>query len=1052
MNILNAVSESWWSFVFHASWQSAVVAAVLLGVVWGMRRLPAPLRYGLLLVALVKFAVPPVIGVSIDTPWMNSPQAALPAALETEPAPLEVARQSSVPAASTAQAVAAVPSPQPAGTPPSPRETPQPRPVLAWRSCLLLFHMCGTAAALAFLFYSFLCLHQLTRQCRPLDSGPVRERFDQLRARLGMRDNVDLLVAPGDLSPMAIGVFRRRIIVPESLLNSLNDKQIDVIFSHELAHHSRWDTWCIALENVLLAVWWFHPMFWVVLRSLRSVREDCCDDLLLETGVTDDDTYCESLLRAAAMIRRPGMARAALGFADRFHPLGRRLRRIMDISIARRARLSFASAAGLLLLALCVAPGVRLVGAQSPAGETPRTAAAIIAQAPGALLFDSPYQHGERGTARQIVKRADDGTITAVADMTLMKTVEVAVGSQDKGLTSYEIHAEGYDIVIEFEPGKATVTRRGVREDWDKKVFEIPQNAFFDPNSRPDSYCAAQVYSRILPAIPEGQTQEFDVYDWDNSGNAFGFYRISLTNAGPDVVDVPAGKFIGATHIVLRQLSSGGTWFKKREGHVTDFWVLTDGTILRILRQREPYELQLRPTTTPPELPNRVGPSTQQSTPVTQPPQSAQTAESIKQVFDAPTPAILEKAPGQLTFDGLYRHKSRGQAIDVPEHRWVKRQEDGSVAAACDLPFMKSLTFAEGGRRQGFTRYENRSAGRDGGPGYELTMEFEPGKVFVTRRGVRGDWDRKEFSVPARALFDPNSRPDPYCAIQVLERLITIPGGSSEEIEAYDWDNTGDALAFYRIRATNAGYDEVTVPCGRFKATHVIIEQLTSADTWFKKRAGHLTDMWVLTDGTIIRILRHREPYEIELLEWKTPETLPGLIERTAPQLAMPPAAEAQRVPLSESDRIPGCWSPRGFIMPFDATVYLTPIRGEAGGVTELGIGTSQAECRVVLRQLPNSPEPSGEVKIGDFKKGDVIPFCLKTTWQEQAYWVSTSEDTPASQGSFQDTDGKLGLADKSILEQTGPTTWLIHFDDANSYKYDDDDNDIPIIIRLEKQ
>ncbi|MCX5771341.1 MAG: hypothetical protein NTZ09_13890 [Candidatus Hydrogenedentes bacterium] len=42
-------------------------------------------------------------------------------------------------------------------------------------------------------------------------------------------------------------------------------------------------------------------------------------------------------------------------------------------------------------------------------------------------------------------------------------------------------------------------------------------------------------------------------------------------------------------------------------------------------------------------------------------------------------------------------------------------------------------------------------------------------------------------------------------------------------------------------------------------------------------------------------------------------------------------------------------------------------------------------------------------------------------------------------------------MDDGSILEQIAPDKWLLHLDDANSYKYDDDDNDIPIVIRLGK-
>ena len=101
-------------------------------------------------------------------------------------------------------------------------------------------------------------------------AGALRDRFYELKQRLGVRGDVELLMAEGDTSPMALGVFRRRVLMPEALLKSLNDRQIDSILAHELAHHRRYDTWLILLENVLLAVWWFHPVFWLVLKGLGA--------------------------------------------------------------------------------------------------------------------------------------------------------------------------------------------------------------------------------------------------------------------------------------------------------------------------------------------------------------------------------------------------------------------------------------------------------------------------------------------------------------------------------------------------------------------------------------------------------------------------------------------------------------------------------------------------------------------------------------------------------------------------------------------------------------
>jgi len=134
-------------------------------------------------------------------------------------------------------------------------------------------------------------------------------------------------------------------------------------------------------------------------------------------------------------------------------------------------------------------------------------------------------------------------------------------------------------------------------------------------------------------------------------------------------------------------------------------------------------------------------------------------------------------------------------------------------------------------------------------------------------------------------VFDPNTRPDPYCAANILLRRFALEGGQVKEFEVFDTDNSGQGFAAYRVRLEHLGKKEVAVPAGRFAANHLRWTQLTSADTWFKKRAGHVTDFWVLDNGVIVRILRHREPYEVLLAEYNSAEPRPGLLDPAVAQV-----------------------------------------------------------------------------------------------------------------------------------------------------------------------
>ncbi|HOX04575.1 MAG TPA: hypothetical protein P5555_20450 [Candidatus Paceibacterota bacterium] len=74
-----------------------------------------------------------------------------------------------------------------------------------------------------------------------------------------------------------------------------------------------------------------------------------------------------------------------------------------------------------------------------------------------------------------------------------------------------------------------------------------------------------------------------------------------------------------------------------------------------------------------------------------------------------------------------------------------------------------------------------------------------------------------------------------------------------------------------------------------------------SADTWFKKRAGHTTGFWVLDKGIIVRIRPNREPYEMALLGYTVPDKLPGHVSGPAAKdlrsTASGPAAPSPRGP-----------------------------------------------------------------------------------------------------------------------------------------------------------
>jgi len=60
----------------------------------------------------------------------------------------------------------------------------------------------------------------------------------------------------------------------------------------------RKDLWTLLLSHVACAVYWFHPLVWMVAARMRREQEHACDDAVILSGC-EPASYAEALLAAA---------------------------------------------------------------------------------------------------------------------------------------------------------------------------------------------------------------------------------------------------------------------------------------------------------------------------------------------------------------------------------------------------------------------------------------------------------------------------------------------------------------------------------------------------------------------------------------------------------------------------------------------------------------------------------------------------------------------------------------------------------------------------------
>ena len=233
---------------------------------------------------------------------------------------------------------------------------------LSISSWLMLVHGLGSLLLLSKLLAEWIRLQRLRASGSRLSTRQAR-LFEEIGRRFRFVRQPQLLVSNSVSAPISFGCLRPTVVMPESVI--AQDDFAKIAIAHELAHLSRYDSWFNWIQNLLLAIWWYNPMLWVLNGQIRKVREDCCDDIVLVSGLVTDCQYSDSLVEIAKLSSKDDYSdRLQTAFSMAQHPLEKRLLRIMNSGLPRARRLSWLGVLAVVVLCALCLPGLRIVFAE----------------------------------------------------------------------------------------------------------------------------------------------------------------------------------------------------------------------------------------------------------------------------------------------------------------------------------------------------------------------------------------------------------------------------------------------------------------------------------------------------------------------------------------------------------------------------------------------------------------------------------------------------------------------------------------------------------------
>ena len=362
----------------------AAVSVASLAIVVGraLRGRPAPLRYGLLLAALVVLGIVPVVAAAsrlggwgavrisnatVDRPLSTRPFLVPPAVPRPTPGPDSSPREEAVRPERVAEPAVV------------PMRVPTFREVA---SCLLWVWLGVLVFSVGRMVRDLLRLRTLRRSLTPSPSPAAVDLLREAARSVGLTQPPRLYESAAVPVPVVIGPVRPVVVLPAGMATTLDREKLTAVLLHEAAHVAHGDLWVGLLQHAVAAVFWWCPPVHRLNRRLAEAREEICDDyVVLAQG--DGFQLAEVLVEMAAGLRekRQRLAIGTLGAIGEKPALEGRVERLVDLTrkaapMTRMNRLAMAAAGAFGAAALAIVVATTIHAADELTAAEPKASSA----------------------------------------------------------------------------------------------------------------------------------------------------------------------------------------------------------------------------------------------------------------------------------------------------------------------------------------------------------------------------------------------------------------------------------------------------------------------------------------------------------------------------------------------------------------------------------------------------------------------------------------------------------------------------------------------------
>jgi beta-lactamase regulating signal transducer with metallopeptidase domain len=201
-------------------------------------------------------------------------------------------------------------------------------PLLMALNVFGLIWLLGFIISVGRLVYGLIFLSGFRSSLVRIPEGELSGVMETVRAAFPKTRLPSIYLSAAVDSPVALGILRPMIVLPQSLAENLSAEELVNVLIHETAHIRHLDQISGLLQRLLTSLYWWNPLAYTLSASFSVTREDVSDNYAIQKSGAHSYASClVALARKTSLITR---LPAAVGMATRHMSLEDRVKNIVS--------------------------------------------------------------------------------------------------------------------------------------------------------------------------------------------------------------------------------------------------------------------------------------------------------------------------------------------------------------------------------------------------------------------------------------------------------------------------------------------------------------------------------------------------------------------------------------------------------------------------------------------------------------------------------------------------------------------------------------------------